>query len=113
MITGISCHGNETVTLDIDFSTKFQTFEGWEASVETWHRPNNYYDIGDTYGVPDNFNQKRLDELVNDLGLTALRFELMIHMSEGREGMEPRNDNGDPFNLDENKIMWNYVSLYP
>jgi hypothetical protein len=101
---------NETLT--IDSSTTYQTFEGWEVSVETWHRPNNYDQIGDSYGVPASYNAAKLDTLVNDLGLTALRFELMIHMSGGREGLEPENDNTDPFVLNESKILWNYIDPY-
>lgn len=103
---------NSQSLITIDSAATYQTFEGWEASVEIWHRPNSYDEIGDNYGVPPEYNNAKLDKLVNDMGLTALRFEFLIHMSGGREGMEPVNDNEDPFDLDESKIMWNYLDPY-
>jgi hypothetical protein len=108
----IMTSAGNAATVTVNSGSKLQTWTGWEASVEQWHRPNNYASYGNSYLIPSNYSQERLDTIVNDLGLTALRFELLIHMSGGREGLEPTNDNSDPLTLDSSKILWNYIDPY-
>jgi hypothetical protein len=98
------------VTLTVDSTKRYQTWEGWEATVEVYH--HDAPTLGDRHPVPQAILNRLLDDAVNNLGLTALRLEAMIMLSRNRPGLEPINDNDDPFLLDPDKFRWHWFDPY-
>ena len=90
---------NEPVTLRLDPSTTFQTFEGWGATVpilgipfDEWAAdpsPANYDRLPLVDPVSDGLKARIMDDAVSDLGLNRFRLEVGPQV-------EMRNDNDDP-----------------
>lgn len=93
----------EKSSITIDPEVKYQTIQGWGASL--W-----------AIEIPQMLRDQILDEAVNDLGLTRLRLEPPGGNSSGHRRWEWHNDDGDPqhinwsdFNteaLDKKVLLW-------
>lgn len=80
------------VTVTIDPAIQYQTFLGWGGTT-----PNEE-------GLADLARNQILDALVNDYGLTRLRFEPPAGHRPNSQRWEWLNDNGDPDVLDWSAI---------
>lgn len=97
------------VTLTVDSTQRYQTWEGWEVTVENFHCDNSAQ--GDSHPVPQSILDQLIDDAVNNLELTALRLEAHPVGKFGA-GLEVVNDNNDPFDLDTNSIDWTLIDPY-
>jgi len=98
------------VTLTVDSTQRYQTWEGWEVTAEHVHF--DALTLGDKHPAPQNILNELLDDAVNNLGLTAVRLEVHPHDPKMARGMEMTNDNEDPFVLDPSKIRWEWLDPY-
>jgi len=71
----------EEIIVDVNPGIEYQTILGWGAPAGLIHQPDNIIDI-------------IIDESVNSLGLTRLRFEI-----PRREWEDYFNDDGDPYHI--------------
>jgi len=67
----------------------------------------------DAYPIPQAFVDEVLDDAVNNLGVNAFDFvNAMLMLSRNRPGLEPTNDNNDPFVLNDSQIRWHWFDPY-
>ncbi len=103
-------------TVTVDTSVKYQTWEAWGGTVpvfayfDAWasDQTAHTYDSGtDTNEIPDDLELQIVDGLVNDLGITRLRFEVGPQV-------EMTNDNADPsdLNLSAYRFKWQDIMWY-
>jgi hypothetical protein len=114
---GLGCDGGPsssgTTALTLDPSVTHQTWVGWEVAHEVYHRPGNPIDGQDRHPVPQEILDAMLDDAVDELGITSLDFaNAILKLSGDRPGMEPVNDNEDPFVLDSSRIHWTWFDPY-
>jgi len=90
------------VVVTVDPAQRFQTIEGWGISMRLFADPHiiglPQDDPGNALQIPASAQSDILDSLYRGIGLTRVRV--------GNEpgGIEPTNDNGDPFNTDLTKF---------
>ena len=80
----------------VDVGETYQTIEGFGASYRVWDDPHL---LGDSAAPSSQQQGEIVASLVDDLGLTRLRAIL-------DPGLEPENDNEDPFRLDRSRFVY-------
>ena len=103
----------EPVPLSVDSTRRFQTWVGWEVVHNLYHRDENPLGELDRHPVPQPILDEMLDDAVGELGITALDFtNAILTLVRQRPGLEPTNDNDDPFSLDSDAIRWHWFDPY-
>ncbi|GAX60440.1 O-Glycosyl hydrolase [Candidatus Scalindua japonica] len=96
------------VLLTLDTSKQFQTWGGWEVTINRWMDDLDTLE-NNTQPVQKSILNKLLSNAVNDLGITAVRFEFS---PSGKFGIEMDNDNEDCNNFDYTQIDWRGFDPY-
>ena len=98
-------------TLTVDASQRYQTWEGMESATGGFHFDDP--SIGSVDPVPQTILDEVLDDAVNNLGLSAIRYEVHLGDEGPNHGVIERvNDNSDPFVLDNSNIFWDAFDPY-
>ncbi|MBI4819368.1 MAG: hypothetical protein HY791_24065 [Deltaproteobacteria bacterium] len=93
----------------IDRTVRGQTWTSFQSTINLLHIVEGVglADIGDIHPVPRILREAFLDDVVQQLGMTGLSMTLFLSGGSGAEpGIEPVNDNADPFVLDDSQIKW-------
>lgn len=111
IVMGCGSRDTHTVTLTVDPDTRYQTIEGWGATLSSpavpfheWDEkptPENYDKLEVKALIPEDLKEKLLDAAVFELGLNRFRLEIGPQI-------EMHNDNGDPqnFNYEAFRFKW-------
>jgi hypothetical protein len=83
LLAGCRSYAQAPVTVTLDPSVKHQTVRGW--SCNPWYR-----------GIAPKLRDQLLDEAINELGLTRVRWQQANGNRSAERSWEAQNDDGDP-----------------
>ena len=109
-----AANSHAAVTLTVDSTQCYQMWEGFEATINSQHRANNALRDLDQASWPQPILDSIIEDAVMDLGLTALRLEVVVsQLPRFNGGAElATNDNNDTFVVDNSGFRWHWFDPY-